>query len=262
MIPPVPRRKAKAWMSPGTAQIMLDRNQAQLQWKQRVKRVPTDPAVATSWLAYRQLREAVKNALNDDRHAEISRILGTPLTGTSQQAWSIKKALQSIGSNRRQRPKTPRYLDPDGKPASSAQQNSDITTAHYRGTMTRPDMAEPNVIDRIEVDPDQATGIPDEHGQPIQSFAPTEETVVESVGKLTQARKGRRARQAGRGDIKRDGHGPERPTHRARAVSVLVEQRQADVPIVLAASKAGHRTKDNPPLPQSEQDTRHHPRNA
>ena len=78
MIPPVPRRKAKAWISPGTAQIMLDRNQAQLQWKQRVTRVPTDPAVTTSWLAYRQLREAAKNALNDDRHAEISRILGTP----------------------------------------------------------------------------------------------------------------------------------------------------------------------------------------
>ena len=184
MIPPVPRRKAKAWISPGTALIMLDRNQAQLQWKQRVKRVPTDPAVATFWLAYRQLREAAKNALNDDRHAEISRILGTPLTGTSQQAWSIKKALQSIGSNRRQRPKTPRYLDPDGKPATSAQQNSDITTAHYEGTMTRPDMAEPNVIDRIEVDPDQAIGIPDEHGQPIQSFAPTEETVVELVNSL------------------------------------------------------------------------------
>ena len=184
MIPPVPRRKAKAWITPDTAQIMVDRNQAQLQWKQRVRRTPTDPAVAISWLAYRQLRDAAKTALNDDRHAEISRLLGADLTGTSQQAWSIKKALQSTGSNRRKRPKTQRYQDIDGKPATSAQQNSDITTAHYRGTMTRPDMADPNVIDRIKVDPDQATGIPDEQGQPIRSFAPTEEIVVELVHSL------------------------------------------------------------------------------
>ena len=189
-----------------------------------------DPAVPTLWLACRRLRDDAKGGLNADRHAEISRPLGAPSTGSSQQAWGIKKAPQGTGSNRRKQPKTQRYLDADGRPATTAQHNSNMTTAHYKRTMTRPDMAEPNVIDRIEMDPDQATGIPDENGQPIQSFA----------SRILEERKGRREGQAGCGDVERDDHGPERPAHRARSMSVMVEQRRAEVPIILAARKASN----------------------
>lgn len=187
MVPPIPRKKSKTWITPATVALLTARNQSQLAWRKLHQRTPLAPAAKELRRTYKARAASAKAALNADRHSAVDRLIDEMGTGSAQRAWSLAKALQVLGSNNRLKPKTPRYNDPDGNTAISAQRNLEVVTAHYKSTMTRPDMSAPGIIERI---PSELAWAPTNADGELETFTPTEDLAVQLARSLKHGKSG------------------------------------------------------------------------